>query len=80
MRVFGFSSPKTLFTVTNLNIANVKERFVFFLGAKMAVFRTNVLVYFGSEHIRKPPSHLVRIVFWSGMASNGPDRPMFSQK
>ena len=40
--------------------------------------------YFGREfwypHIRKPPRYRTRIVFWSGMASNGPDRPMFGQK
>ena len=31
-------------------------------------------------HYGKPPRHLVRIVFWSGMAPNGPKMPIFGPK
>ena len=34
---------------------------------------------FWYPHIRKPLRHLVRIVFWSGMAPNGPVRPIFGR-
>ena len=42
--------------------------------------------YFGREqkfwypHIRKPPRHLVCIVIWSGMTSNGSEGPIFGPK
>ena len=60
---------------------------------KNAYFRPN-LVVFGSKllilmgrrkssgtHIstEKPPGHLVRIDFWSGMGSNGPKMPVLGQ-
>ena len=35
---------------------------------------------FGTHVTEKPPRHLVRIVFWSGMGRNGPKMPMFGPK
>merc|ERR1711952_171531 len=35
---------------------------------------------FWYQHNRKPPRQLVRIVFWSGIRSNGPKMPIFGPK
>ena len=34
---------------------------------------------FGTHVTEKPPRHLVRIVFWSAMGSNGPKMPVLGQ-
>ena len=35
---------------------------------------------FWYPHNRKPPTHLIRTVFWSGMGQNGAKMPIFGQK
>ena len=35
---------------------------------------------FGTHNTEKPPGQLVRIVFWSGIGSNGPKMMIFGQK
>ena len=57
-----------------------------FLGPNLAVFGSKVLIFtggskrYGTLVTEKTPKHLVCIVFWSGMGSNGPKRPIFDQK
>ena len=47
-------------------------------GPNLAVFGPKILIFMGVskkfwyQHNRKPPRQLVRIVFWSGIRSNGP--------
>ena len=51
-----------------------------------AVLVQNIIIFtgdsksFGTHITEKPPRHLVCIVFWSGMGSNGPKMPIFGQK
>ena len=55
-------------------------------GPNLAVWGPKILVFmgvsksFGSHITLNPPGQLVRIVFWSGMGSNGPKMLIFSQK
>ena len=55
-------------------------------GPNLVVFGQKILFFPGDSksfdtHItEKPPRHLVCIVFWSGMAPNGPERPIFGPK
>ena len=52
----------------------------------MAVFGPKILIFmggsksFGTHLTEKPPKHLVSIVFWPGMESNWPKRPILGQK
>ena len=52
----------------------------------LAIFRPKILILMGgskrfSTHVtEKPPRHLVLIVFWWGIGSNGPKMPIFGQK
>ena len=49
-----------------------------YFGPNLAVFGPKILIFrgvsksFGTQIMEKPPRQLVRIVFWSGMGSNGP--------
>ena len=48
-----------------------------------ASFGPNLAVYgpkIGTHVTENPPRHLVLIVFWWGMGSNGPKMPIFGQK
>ena len=55
-------------------------------GQNLAVFLAKNLDFEGKKQIfgrnitEKPPTHLVRIVLWSGVGSNGPKMPIFGQK
>ena len=50
-------------------------KILIFLGRKQKFLREGSKSFYG-----KPPRHLVCIVFWSGMGSNGPKMPIFGQK
>ena len=55
-------------------------------GPNLAVFGPKILIFtgvskrFGTPTMEKPPRQLVRIVFWSGIRSNGPKMPIFGKK
>ena len=48
-------------------------------GPKILIL-TGVSKSFGTNIMEKPPRQLVRIVFWSGIKSNGPKMPIFGSK
>ena len=50
-----------------------------FFGPKIQIFM-GVSKGFGTHIMEKPPRQLVRIVFWSGVRSNGPKMPIFGRK
>ena len=56
----------------------LSQIFVVF-GQKILIF-TGERNSFGTHITEKPPRHLIRIIFWSGMGSNGPQMPIFGQK
>ena len=49
-----------------------------FLGPKILILM-EVSKSFGTHITEEPPRHLVRIVFWLGMGSNGPKITIFGQ-
>ena len=54
-----------------------------YFGPNLAVFGPKILILmgesksFGTHITEKPTTHLVPIVFWSGMAANGPKMSIF---
>ena len=65
-------------------LANNNQKCIFWtkfclLGPKILIL-TGESKSFGSHVTEKPPRHLVRIVFWSGIGSNGPKMPIFGQE
>merc|ERR1712004_879195 len=74
-KTFDFSSKKKDFLTKNANF-----------GPNLVVFGQKILFFTGEiksfvTHITEnPPRHLVRIVFWSGIRSNGPKMPIFGPK
>ena len=56
-----------------------------FYGPNLAIFEPKILIFTGvskkfDTHSRiEPPTHLVRIVFWLGIGSNGPKMPVLGQ-
>ena len=57
-----------------------------YFGPNSAVFEPKILILtggsksFGTHVTEKPPRHLVRIVFWSGIGRNGQKMPIFGPK
>ena len=57
-----------------------------YFGSILDVFGPKILIFmgvsksFGTHIMEKPPRQLVRIVFWSGIRSNGPKMPIFGPK
>ena len=49
------------------------------IGPKILIL-TGGSKIFGTQITEKPPRHLARIVYWSGMGPNGPKMPIFGQK
>ena len=56
-----------------------------YFGPNLSVFGPKFLILkrgiksFGTHITEKPPRHLARIVYWSGMGSNGPKMPVLGQ-
>ena len=57
-----------------------------YFGPNLPVLWPKILILtggsksFGTHITEKPPRHLARIVYWSGMGPNGPKMPIFGQK
>jgi len=57
-----------------------------YFGPNLPVLWPKILILtgasksFGTHITENPPRHLARIVYWSGMGSNGPKMPIFGQK
>ena len=57
---------------------NLRQNFAV-LGPEIPILM-GVSKSFGTHIMEKPPKQLVRIVFWSGIRSNGPKMPIFGPK
>ena len=69
--------------VKNSNIWPKMTKNAYF-GPNLPVLWPKILILTGGSKsfniTEKPPRHLARIVYWSGMGPNGPKMPIFGQK